>query len=78
VWFYINMAFFCVCVYDVTRNLFEHPLSSLQDVIVSLSSPIKESGHIEILYGNVAPEGSVAKITGEVKHEICMPGIQIL
>eukprot|EP00475_Leptophrys_vorax_P044391 TRINITY_DN8879_c0_g1_i2.p1 TRINITY_DN8879_c0_g1~~TRINITY_DN8879_c0_g1_i2.p1 ORF type:complete len:539 (-),score=40.20 TRINITY_DN8879_c0_g1_i2:67-1473(-) len=36
-----------------------------QDVIRPLSSPIKETGHLQILYGNLAPEGSVAKITGK-------------
>ncbi|MCV6636891.1 dihydroxy-acid dehydratase [Candidatus Albibeggiatoa sp. nov. NOAA] len=36
-----------------------------QDVIVPLEKPIKESGHIQILKGNLAPEGSVAKITGK-------------
>ena len=30
-----------------------------------VTSPIKASGHLQILYGNVAPEGSVAKITGK-------------
>lgn len=30
-----------------------------------LEDPIKPTGHITILYGNVAPEGSVAKITGK-------------
>jgi dihydroxy-acid dehydratase len=30
-----------------------------------IEKPIKETGHIQILYGNVAPEGSVAKITGK-------------
>jgi dihydroxy-acid dehydratase len=30
-----------------------------------LSNPIKDSGHLQILYGNLAPEGSVAKITGK-------------
>jgi dihydroxy-acid dehydratase len=36
-----------------------------QSVIMPLESPIKETGHIQILYGNVAPGGSVAKITGK-------------
>ena len=36
-----------------------------QKVIMPLSNPLKESGHIQILYGNLAPEGSVAKITGK-------------
>lgn len=40
-------------------------LSPGQDVILPLDSPIKSSGHLQILYGNLAPEGSVAKITGK-------------
>ena len=36
-----------------------------QDVIMPMSKPIKETGHLQILYGNLAPEGSVAKITGK-------------
>lgn len=36
-----------------------------QDVIYPLNKPIKASGHIQILKGNLAPEGSVAKITGK-------------
>lgn len=36
-----------------------------QDVIKPLDKPIKASGHIQILYGNLATEGSVAKITGK-------------
>ena len=36
-----------------------------QDVIRSFESPIKQTGHIQILYGNLASEGSVAKITGK-------------
>jgi dihydroxy-acid dehydratase len=36
-----------------------------QQIIRPLSNPIKESGHIQILYGNIATEGSVAKITGK-------------
>lgn len=41
------------------------PLAEGQKIIRSLSNPIKETGHIQILYGNLAPEGSVAKITGK-------------
>lgn len=37
----------------------------LQQIIRPLSNPIKKTGHIQILYGNLAPEGSVAKITGK-------------
>jgi len=36
-----------------------------QDVIRPLEAPIKETGHIQILKGNLAPGGSVAKITGK-------------
>ncbi len=43
-------------------------LSSLQEgqtIIRSLEAPIKPTGHIRILKGNLAPGGSVAKITGK-------------
>lgn len=40
-------------------------LSKGQKVIVPISSPIKPNGHIQILRGNLAPGGSVAKITGK-------------
>ena len=36
-----------------------------QDVIHPVEKPIKATGHIRILYGNLASEGSVAKITGK-------------
>ncbi|MDG2491366.1 MAG: dihydroxy-acid dehydratase [Flavobacteriaceae bacterium] len=36
-----------------------------QDLIHPVSNPIKESGHIRILKGNIASGGSVAKITGK-------------
>lgn len=50
----------------VAENLAGCPdLSAGQDVVLPVSSPIKPSGHIQILYGNLAPEGSVAKITGK-------------
>ena len=34
-------------------------------IIFPVENPIKKSGHLQILYGNLAPEGSVAKITGK-------------
>ena len=34
-------------------------------IIKSFEKPIKNSGHIQVLYGNIAPEGAVAKITGK-------------
>ncbi len=40
-------------------------LSEGQKVIKPLSSPVKSSGHIQILYGNLAEDGAVAKITGK-------------
>ncbi len=40
-------------------------LKSGQTVIQPISNPIKATGHIQILFGNLAPEGSVAKITGK-------------
>ncbi|NBC26586.1 MAG: dihydroxy-acid dehydratase, partial [Bacteroidetes bacterium] len=48
------------------ENVAELPgLLEEQKVIRSIDSPIKKTGHIQILYGNVSPEGSVAKITGK-------------
>ena len=38
---------------------------SLVNVIHPLETPIKASGHLCILSGNLAPEGAVAKITGK-------------
>jgi dihydroxy-acid dehydratase len=40
-------------------------LSAGQQVVHPLSNPIKPTGHIRILRGNLAPEGAVAKITGK-------------
>ncbi len=36
-----------------------------QDIVRGFSAPIKADSHLAILYGNVAPEGAVAKITGK-------------
>lgn len=36
-----------------------------QDVIRPLSNPIKKDGHLQILYGDLAPRGAVGKITGK-------------
>ena len=40
-------------------------LTAGQDVILPVSTPIKKTGHLQCLYGNIAQEGSVAKITGK-------------
>ena len=34
-----------------------------QQIVRDLDNPIKPEGHLVILYGNLAPEGAVAKIT---------------
>lgn len=50
----------------IAENLAEVPgLAAGQDVVKPLNAPIKTSGHLRILYGNLAEEGSVAKITGK-------------
>ncbi|MDG1185098.1 MAG: dihydroxy-acid dehydratase [SAR86 cluster bacterium] len=36
-----------------------------QKIILSPENPIKDSSHLRILFGNLAPEGAVAKITGK-------------
>lgn len=36
-----------------------------QTIIRSLKNPIKKDGHLVVLYGNLAPEGAVAKISGK-------------
>ncbi|MEE4377058.1 MAG: dihydroxy-acid dehydratase [Candidatus Competibacteraceae bacterium] len=50
----------------LAENLSDLPgLSAGQAVIHTLENPIKPTGHINILKGNLAPGGSVAKITGK-------------
>jgi dihydroxy-acid dehydratase len=50
----------------IAENLAELPrLAEGQDIIQPLDKPIKETAHIQILRGNLAPEGAVAKITGK-------------
>ena len=50
----------------VAENLKDLPgLASGQEVIHPLDRPIKQTGHLQILRGNLAPEGAVAKITGK-------------
>lgn len=48
------------------ENLSQVPdLKAGQDIIRPFEDPIKPTGHIQILRGNLAPQGSVAKITGK-------------
>jgi dihydroxy-acid dehydratase len=58
----------CVTVTGKTlaENLRDLPgLKAGQKIVHPLSDPIKATGHIQILRGNLAPEGAVAKITGK-------------
>jgi dihydroxy-acid dehydratase len=50
----------------IEENLAGLPgLSESQKIISPLNKPLKSNGHIRILKGNLAPGGSVAKITGK-------------
>ena len=51
----------------LAENLANSPLEypEDQDIIRPLDNPIKKDSHLRILYGNLAPEGAVAKITGK-------------
>lgn len=73
----------------LAENLAEVPdLSAGQKLIMPLSNPIKSTGHLQILYGNLAESGAVAKITGKEgtrftgpaicydSEEECLEGIQ--
>ena len=46
-----------------------------QDVILPVEKPLKATGHLRVLYGNLAPEGSVAKITGKEGESFTGPAI---
>ena len=57
----------------LAENLAEVPdLTKGQDVIKPVNQPIKATGHLRMLYGNLATEGAVAKITG--KEGLCFTG----
>jgi dihydroxy-acid dehydratase len=50
----------------IRENLQDAPgLKAGQEIVRPLSKPLKATGHIQILKGNLAPEGAVAKITGK-------------
>ncbi|MBK1829412.1 dihydroxy-acid dehydratase [Verrucomicrobiaceae bacterium R5-34] len=51
----------------MAENLANSPIKypEDQDIIRPLDNPIKKDSHLRILYGNLAPEGAVAKITGK-------------
>jgi dihydroxy-acid dehydratase len=59
---------------SVAENLADLPgLKAGQEVFMPLDRPIKKTGHIQILKGNLAPGGSVAKITGKEGLEFAGP-----
>jgi len=55
----------------VTGKTIEHNLESVPalgtdpKIIYPVNAPLKKSGHLQILFGNLAEQGSVAKITGK-------------
>ena len=49
-----------------SENLKDHPgLTPGQEIIRPLSDPVKKTGHLQMMYGNLCPGGGVAKITGK-------------
>ena len=55
----------------IAENVRDVPgLEAGQDIIHPLDTPIKDSGHIRILKGNLAPGGAVAKITGKGRAHV--------
>ncbi|MEO5681508.1 MAG: dihydroxy-acid dehydratase [Chitinophagaceae bacterium] len=53
---------------DVTPINFE-----TQDILYPLERPLKATGHLQILYGNLAEKGSVAKISGKEGEKFTGP-----
>jgi dihydroxy-acid dehydratase len=45
------------------RDVADYPLG--QDIVRALDQPIKKDSHLVVMYGNLAPEGAVAKISGK-------------
>ncbi len=52
--------------YTIAENLEKVPsLNNEKNILRDLSEPIKETGHLQMLFGNLAEDGAVAKITGK-------------
>lgn len=52
--------------YTVAENLAQvDPVSPDNDILRPLSNPMKPTGHLQMLFGNLAEQGAVAKITGK-------------
>ncbi|MEM9365052.1 MAG: dihydroxy-acid dehydratase [Planctomycetota bacterium] len=50
----------------LAENVADLPgLKESQSIVSTVESPIKESGHLRVLRGSLAPEGAIAKITGK-------------
>ena len=63
---YLNGDCLTVTGKTLAENLADLPgLAAGQDVVHTVESAIKPTGHIQILRGNLAPTGAVAKITGK-------------
>jgi len=60
----------------IAENLAKVPsLKEGQDLLREIENPIKPEGHLQILYGNIATEGSVAKITGKEGTKFVGPAV---
>jgi len=59
----------------LAENLFDAPDLDFenQKIIYPLEQPLKATGHLQILYGNLAEKGSVAKITGKEGEKFTGP-----
>ncbi|CAI4219002.1 unnamed protein product [Parascedosporium putredinis] len=63
---YLDGSILTVTGKTLAENVADWPsLDPNQTIIRPLSNPIKETGHIRVLRGNLAPGGAVAKITGK-------------
>lgn len=63
---YLHTGCMTVTGKTLEENLKELPgLAADQKVIYPVSQPLKQSGHLQVLFGNLAEGGSVAKITGK-------------
>ncbi len=63
---YINGDCLTITGKTIEENLAEvEGLKENQKIIFPIENPIKKDGHLQILFGNLAEEGSVAKVTGK-------------
>lgn len=63
---YSNVSSHCTAGKTMEENVLScPPLADNQAILKPVESPIKATAHIQILYGNLAPEGGVGKITGK-------------